>query len=206
MVTPGAVPWRATRALALNALGEHRQAHALAAESLELAREIGVGRIIAQATRVLGLTSRGKSRDKLLRLAVDLCEDLPQRREQIECLLAWGAALRRSNQRAAAREPLQRAVELAEAGGATALANAARAELTATGQHALRRLESGLDSLTPRERSVAELACSGQTTRVMAENLFVSPKTIEYHLRQIYRKLDISSRTQLAAVLEPRAR
>jgi DNA-binding CsgD family transcriptional regulator len=204
-VTPGAVPWRTTRALALNALGEHQQAHALAGEALELARAIGVGRIVARATRILGLTSRGKSRDKLLRLAVDLCEELPQRREQIDCLLAWGAALRRSNQRAAAREPLQRALELAEAGGATALADAARAELTATGQHARRKLQSGLGSLTPRERSVAELACSGQTTRAMAENLFVSPKTIEYHLRQIYRKLDISSRPQLASALQQHA-
>jgi DNA-binding CsgD family transcriptional regulator len=202
-VTPGAVPWRTTQALALIALGEHQQAQALAGEALELAREIGVGRIVARATRCLGLASRGKAREQLLRSAVELCEELPQRREHIECLLAWGAALRRSNQRAAAREPLQRAYELAHAGGATVLADAARAELDATGARARRMLTRGAPSLTPRELSVAQLASSGQTTRAMAEALFVSPKTIEYHLRQIYRKLEISSRGQLAAALEP---
>jgi DNA-binding CsgD family transcriptional regulator len=59
----------------------------------------------------------------------------------------------------------------------------------------------GVESLTPSERRVADLATQGLTTRQMAEALFVTPKTVEYHLRHTYRKLDISSRAQLADVL-----
>ena len=60
---------------------------------------------------------------------------------------------------------------------------------------------SGVESLTPRERRVADLAAEGLTTRQIAEALFVTPKTVEFHLRRTYQKLDISSRTQLADAL-----
>jgi DNA-binding NarL/FixJ family response regulator len=61
---------------------------------------------------------------------------------------------------------------------------------------------SGLESLTPSERRVAEVAAKGLTTRQIAETLFVSPKTVEFHLRHIYQKLDVASRGELAKLID----
>ena len=77
----------------------------------------------------------------------------------------------------------------------------AQAELSATGARPRRALLTGAESLTPRERRVGELAAKGLTTRAIAELLFVTPKTVEYHLRHVYQKLDISSRSQIAEAL-----
>ena len=78
----------------------------------------------------------------------------------------------------------------------------ARTELAATGARPRRAILTGLDSLTPSELRVAELAGNGLTTRQIAEALFVTPKTIEFHIRHIYRKLDVGSRAELAAVMD----
>ena len=86
-------------------------------------------------------------------------------------------------------------------GGAAAAAVRAQAELTATGARPRRALLTGAESLTPRELRVGELAAKGLTTRAIAELLFVTPKTVEYHLRHVYQKLDISSRAQLSEAL-----
>jgi DNA-binding CsgD family transcriptional regulator len=117
-------------------------------------------------------------------------------------LVDLGAALRRANQRMAARDPLERAADMAWAGGATALHHRARTELAATGARPRRdALLSGPDSLTPSERRIAELAATGRSNREIAQALFVTPKTVEYHLRNAYRKLDIDGRDSLSAVL-----
>lgn len=201
VANPGAVPWRSAAAQALLMLGEPGRARRLAAQDLEVANEVGGARMVIAALRSLGLAERGKQQLARLREAAELAESYPQRLESIEALVALGAALRRGGQRAAAREPLRRAVELARAGGAARLAAAARTELAATGVSARRMLIGGVASLTPSEQRVAELAAAGHTTREMAEVLFVTRKTIEYHLRQIYRKLEISSRQELPAAL-----
>src|SRR5437868_6950220 len=103
---------------------------------------------------------------------------------------------------APARDPLRMGLELGYRGGATAVADLARRELAATGARPRRAILTGVESLTPSELRVAELAGNGLTTRQIAEALFVTPKTIEFHLRHIYRKLDVGSRGELAAVLE----
>ncbi|HEX3752481.1 MAG TPA: helix-turn-helix transcriptional regulator, partial [Streptosporangiaceae bacterium] len=77
----------------------------------------------------------------------------------------------------------------------------ARAELAATGETARRRDQSAVSELTPQELQIALRIAGGQTTRETAAALFLSPKTIEYHLRNIYRKLGISSRTELEAAM-----
>jgi DNA-binding CsgD family transcriptional regulator len=119
----------------------------------------------------------------------------------ISALLALGAALRRANQRAAARDPLGQAFKLSHRLGATALALQAQTELAITGSR--RRSDSlwGPGALTPSERRVAELAIEGLTTREMAESLFVTPKTVEFHLRHIYQKLGVNSRDKLSGAL-----
>jgi DNA-binding CsgD family transcriptional regulator len=123
--------------------------------------------------------------------------------ETIYALIELGAALRRANRRAAAREPLQQAADRASRGGARAAYERARIELAATGARPRREaFLSGPASLTPSERRIAELAAGGQTNREIAHALFVTPKTVEYHLRNAYRKLDIEARGELAEALK----
>ena len=112
-----------------------------------------------------------------------------------------GGALRRANQRAAARDPLTAALKQCQKAGANALGLQAQTELAVSGSR--RRADSlwGPAALTPSERRVAELAIEGLTTREMAESLFVTPKTIEYHLRHIYQKLGVNSRDKLSGAL-----
>ena len=98
--------------------------------------------------------------------------------------------------------PLQQAADLAHRGGALALYQRARTELAASGARPRRQaLLSGPASLTPSERRIAELAAGGQSNREIATMLFVTPKTVEYHLRNAYRKLDIQTRGELAGAL-----
>jgi DNA-binding NarL/FixJ family response regulator len=195
------VAWRSTAALAHLTLGNPNAEFELAAEELELARRGEVTRVVIRDLRVLGLAERGSAGIELLTEAVDTGERYPPRLDYIQALVDLGAAQRRANQRAAAREPLRKALELSYRGGATALASHARTELTATGARPRNIMRSGIDALTPSERRVADLAAEGLTTRQIAEALFVTPKTVEFHLRNTYQKLDITSRTQLTDAL-----
>ena len=116
--------------------------------------------------------------------------------------LALGERLRRAKQRAEAREPLTQALDEFERLGAKPWAERARAELRATGGSAgARRATAAADQLTPHELQIAVLVAQGMTNREAAAALFLSPKTIEYHLGQIYRKLDVRGRSQLARLM-----
>jgi DNA-binding NarL/FixJ family response regulator len=199
--SPGAVAWRSTAALANLALGERKRAQELASEELELARAAGITRVVIRDLRVLGLAERGKRGLELLTEAVALADSAPARLEQIHALIDLGSALRRANRRADARGPLRKALDLSHRGGAAAAAARAQTELSATGARPRRALLTGAESLTPRELRVGELAAKGLTTRAIAELLFVTPKTVEYHLRHVYQKLDITSRSQIADAL-----
>jgi DNA-binding NarL/FixJ family response regulator len=125
------------------------------------------------------------------------------RLEQAKALTALGRALRVDRRPTEAREPLQRAVELAEACGSARVREIARAELAASGAKPRRTAISGVASLTPSEERVARLAAEGMTNREVAQELFVTPKTVEVHLSNAYRKLEIRSRRQLAGALTP---
>ena len=92
-----------------------------------------------------------------------------------------------------------RRLEIFERLGAEPWAEQARAELAATGETARRRDPSTLDELTPQELQIARLLADGRTTREAAAAIFVSPKTVEYHLGHVYRKLEIHSRQELVA-------
>ena len=199
---PGVVAWRSTAALARLALGESRRARALAEEELELARQRGLTRVVIRDLRVLAFAAKGARVVDLLAEAVRIGRAAPPRLEYVTALIDLGAAMRRANQRTAARHPLRKGLELAERDGAEALVRRAREELAATGARSRQVMLSGIQALTPSERRVADLAAGGLTTRQIAQVLFVTPKTVEFHLRHVYRKLDIpSSRADLARAL-----
>jgi DNA-binding CsgD family transcriptional regulator len=198
----GYCQWRTVAALSLLALGERDRALTLAGEALDVADEIDVLHARIRARRVLGLCEGGAAGLRALEQAAALGAQGPPRLETIRALVDLGAALRRANQRAAARVPLQQAADLARGGGATALEQRARTELAAAGARPRREwLLSGPAALTPSERRIAELAAAGQSNREIAQMLFVTPKTVEYHLRNTYRKLNIGGRGELADAL-----
>ena len=107
-------------------------------------------------------------------------------------LVDLGAALRRRGRTEAAREPLREALHLADRDGAVRLAERARAELRAAGARPRRAALTGRDALTPAERRVAALAAEGRTNRQIAQELFVTQRTVETHLTHTFAKLDIA--------------
>ena len=198
---PALIAWRSQAALALLQLGERDEARRLAAEELELARTWGAPRALGAALRAAGLVQGGQDGLALLQEAVDVLTDSPAKLEHAKARTELGAALRRAKHRSQAREQLRHALELAVLCGAAPLAARAETELLATGARPRRISLSGVASLTPSERRVAQMAAEGPTNREIAQTLFVTPRTVEVHLTSIYRKLDISSRAQLAAAL-----
>ncbi|HEY2652518.1 MAG TPA: LuxR C-terminal-related transcriptional regulator, partial [Solirubrobacteraceae bacterium] len=112
--------------------------------------------------------------------------------------LLYGEWLRRRRRRTDARKELRIAYEKFADFGMEAFAERARVELQATGERARKRTVETLDDLTPQESQVSRLAAQGSTNREIAAQLFISPSTVEYHLRKAFRKLDVKSRTQLA--------
>ena len=149
---------------------------------------------------MLGTLEREDGLDHL-REAVDLLAGSPQRLEHAKALAALGSALRRARKPTEAREPLRLALELADACGAAGLAEDVRSELYATGARPRQTAASGVGSLTAAELRVVNLAADGQTNRDIAQTLFVTPKTVEVHLSNAYRKLGIGSRRELAGAL-----
>jgi DNA-binding CsgD family transcriptional regulator len=197
---PRWVPWRSLKAQALALLGRRDEGIALAEEEVELARRWGAPSGLGHSLRVLG-GLRGPDGMDELEEAVALLELSHQRIERARALAALGAELRRARRPTDARDPLRRALELAEKSGAHALAENVRSELYATGARPRTTALDGVESLTERELRVAKLAAEGQTNRDIAQILYVTPKTVEVHLSNSYRKLGISSRRELPAAL-----
>ena len=203
---PAYAPWRSQAALSLHRLERTEESHELAVEELELSRRWGAARTVGISLRALGLVEGGSTGEGLLREAVEVLAPSPARLEHARALVDLGAALRRSNSRKEARELLREGVELAHACGANALVERGNEELAATGAHPRKVLLSGADALTASERRVAVMAAENMSNREIAQALFVTVKTVEVHLSNVYRKLDIHSRRQLSsALISPRA-
>ena len=198
--------WRSQAALALRQLGREDEARQLASDELDLSRRWGAERTIGVSLRVLWASLKAaRAENSWLREAVEVLAGSPARLEHARALVDLGAALRRGNSRSEARQLLREGIELAHRCGATALVERANDELAATGAHRRTVLLSGLDELTASERRVAQMAAEDLSNKEIAQALFVTVKTVEQHLGRVYRKLDLSSRRQLAGALGGRA-
>ena len=191
-------PWAAQ---VLIALGRQDHAREMTDEMMAWAEHWGAPSGIAHVLRAVAVTRDEAEAVKLLERAAAVVDGSPRRLEHALTLLALGTALRRSGRRADARAPLRKAFDLARRCGAARTARRANEELQATGETVRRYTPIGVESLTPSERRVAELAASGMTNRQIAQLLFVTVKTVEAHLSATYHKLDIRSRQELPAAL-----
>ncbi len=199
VVLPAATWPRCSAARALDRLGRRDEAIALCEAELADARRWGAPGTVGPVLRTLGAL-RGEL--DVLAEAVAVLEGSRARLELAKALAGYGAALRRDRRPSEARDPLRRALELADACGADGLVEHVRAELYATGARPRTTATGGVGALTASERRVAAFAAEGQSNRDIAQALFVTPKTVEVHLSNAYRKLGIRSRRELAGALE----
>jgi DNA-binding CsgD family transcriptional regulator len=173
-----------------------------AADALELLTETtqasGTEWGLSVEARSRALLSDGPVAEALYREAIDRLEGTRLRADLARARLIYGEWLRRERRRLDAREQLRSAHERFTEFGMEAFAERARVELRATGEHSRERTEETLDDLTPHEAHISRLAAQGATNQEIAAQLFISPKTVEYHLRKTFRKLGVKSRTQLA--------
>ena len=139
--------------------------------------------------------------DGLHRLAIELLERTQFRAEWARAHLLYGEWLRRESRRVDARAELRVAHEHFTSMGMEAFAERARRELLATGETARKRTVETRDDLTAQELQIAELACEELSNPEIGSRLFLSPRTVEWHLRKIFGKLGIRSRHQLPTAL-----
>jgi DNA-binding CsgD family transcriptional regulator len=199
---PVVLDWRSRAAGVLVALERHDEAAELAKEELRLARRWGATSAIGTALRAVGMADPGSTGTTTLRAAVDVHAGAPTRLEYARSLVALGTRLRRERQQLEARELLRKGLDVAFRRGGVLVANQARDELVAAGGKPRRDAIQGAEALTGRERRIAELAVQGLTNRQIAQTLFLSARTVEHHLRNIYRKLGIRGRDELESGLE----
>lgn len=202
LVSPAFLPWRSWAAQAAVAAGRGEQAADLVADELALARRAENSRSIGIALRAAALIA---SRDKAIALLTESVQTLERtagRLELARSLTDLGIALRRHGQRNAARPILRRALDVAAGCGSKTLADRARNELLATGGRPRRPHLSGTESLTPTERRIAELAGHGHTNTQIAHALYVTTKTVEWHLANAFRKVDVTNRRELGRAMQ----
>ena len=193
-------PWRSTAARLLAARGEGDHARRLAAEELAAARDWGGREVLGIALRGTALVAEPVDLGAL-EASVSALEVGVAQLELARSLVELGSARRRGRERSAAREPLERGMELAHRCGAAGLAERARTELRAAGARPRRLVRTGAEALTPSERRVSELAAEGRRNREIAAELYITVATVETHLRHAFQKLGVSARTQLHAAL-----
>jgi DNA-binding CsgD family transcriptional regulator len=182
-------------------LGDTAQARRIAADYLARAEEKRQPWSLARAARCRGLLATAEAYEQAFVEALAYHELTVDAFELARTCLCYGERLRREKRRADARAQLRAAFEGFDQLGAMPWAERARVELRATGETARRRDVSTIDQLTPQELQIATVLADGLTTREAAARLFLSPKTVEYHLRNAYRKLGIRTRRELLGAL-----
>jgi DNA-binding CsgD family transcriptional regulator len=199
--SPVILSWRSPYARALALVGERERARSIAEDEVVVADEWGAPRARGVARHALGMVAGGREGIDHLREAREILATSPSALERLRVEIDLGRALRRTGRLAEAREVLAGGMDAAHRFGAVLLRDTARDELAAAGARPRRAAVTGPDSLTPAELRVARLAAGGSSNREIAQSLFVTPKAVEYHLANAYRKLQIGSRQELAAAL-----
>ena len=151
--------------------------------------------------RSQALLSDGDDAERLYREAIDRLGRTRVRVALARAYLLYGEWLLRERRRVDAREQLRTAHSMFDAMGAEAFAQRARRELAAAGEAVHERTAETRDELTPQETQIARLARNGHTSREIGAQLFLSPRTVDWHLRKVFAKLGINSRKQLGTVL-----
>ena len=177
-----------------------RGAHAVALLS-EAARTTGTDWALGMAARSRALLSDGESAELLHLEAIDHLGRTRVRTELARAHLVYGEWLRRQGRRVDAREQLRTAHDMLSAAGAQGFAERARHELAATGETIRKRIIQTVDELTSQEAQIARLAGAGHTNPEISTQLFISRRTVEWHLRKVFTKLGISSRHEIRNLL-----
>jgi ATP/maltotriose-dependent transcriptional regulator MalT len=157
--------------------------------------------VLGIEARVRALLSQGDAADSLHRESIARLGHTRVRVELARAHLLYGEWLRRERRRVDAREQLRTAHEMLATMGIEAFADRARRELLATGETVRKRTVETRDELTAQERQIARLARDGLSNPEIGTRLFISPRTVKYHLSKVFTKLDIRSRNQLDRVL-----
>jgi DNA-binding CsgD family transcriptional regulator len=167
----------------------------------EIAEANGTEWALGFLARSRALLSEGEDAEPLYRESIERLGRTRIRVALARTKLVYGEWLRRENRRVDAREQLRAAHEMLTDIGMEVFAERARRELLATGETVRKRTVETLDELTPQEGQIAHLAAHGRTNPEIGAQLFLSPRTVEWHLRKVFTKLGISSRRQLRKVL-----
>jgi DNA-binding CsgD family transcriptional regulator len=181
--------------------GEEQLATLAARELAESSSASGTDWARGVLARSQALLVGGREAEELYREAIDRLHRSRARTQLARARLVYGEWLRRERRRRDAREELGAASLLFESMGALAFADRAQGELAATGARVHRRRPENFEVLTPQEERIASLASEGETNGEVAAQLFISSRTVEYHLAKVFRKLRISSRSELARSL-----
>jgi DNA-binding CsgD family transcriptional regulator len=179
-------------------LGQRERARRAFDHVEETTRAAGTDWALGIEARLRALLSDGDDAEELYKEAITRLGRTSIRVQLARTHLLYGEWLRRERRRVDARAELRTAYELFRDFGVDAFAERARLELEATGEHARKRTVDTLGQLTPQELQIGRLAAEGHTNKEIATRLFISASTVEYHLRKAFRKLGVTSRTQLA--------
>jgi DNA-binding CsgD family transcriptional regulator len=181
--------------------GNTRLAAEAAGELAETTQASGTDWALGIEARCRALVSEGQAAEGLYREAIDRFGQTPLTPELARAHLLYGEWLRRENRRTDAREQLRTAYDLLSAIGMEAFAERARRELLATGETVRRKKAETVSTLTPQEGQIARLAAEGHSNPEIGAQLFLSARTVEWHLRKVYTKLGIGSRRELHTAL-----
>lgn len=199
---PNFADWRSYAALAHLALGQPSAAMDLAAQDLDLSRRFAAPRAVGVALRTVGLLEGGTQGLARLEESIAQLRDSAAELELGRSLVEYGGALRRAGYRTDAQQHLRAGLDIAARRGARPLVDRANEELVAGGARPRRELLTGPHALTAGELRIARLAADGATNRDIAQALFLTRRTVEFHLTNSYRKLNITRRGQLRSALD----
>ncbi|WP_328667202.1 LuxR C-terminal-related transcriptional regulator [Streptomyces sp. NBC_00322] len=194
---PAVLPWRSLTAVTHLAMGDQRPAEHLAQQEVEQARTFGAPRALGISLRTAGLAARGQHGQRLLGESVDLLDQAGAAVEQARSLVALATLRFEAGHTRMARDLARRGLRLAQHCGAAQLSSQALDTLRKFGARPRTSRVVGVQALTTSERRVAVLAARGLTNREIAEQLFITQRTVENHLTSGFRKLGITGRRQL---------